>query len=204
LIWGKNRALKNKSFREKRKAYLASGFLLAREVGKKQVWDIDAFREREAVIVELARSVFRLPAPVADAKRVWTGHAWLSQQNPDSAYLRDVEGVSYEYPRNARNGLSLKVGDVLVCYVADRFAQDGTRVFGVGRINYIDGNGTNLVATYDKYGALRPWLSFDELGGDPRSNIRNPINALPPGFVQLVLARLGLTSPDELPEAGGA
>ena len=113
---------------------------------------------------------------------------------------RDISGVSYEYPRDARNGSNVRVGDLFVCYVGEKHADGGRRVFGVGRIGLIDGAGVNYVAVYDRYKSIaEPW-TFAELGGDPRSNLRNPINAISTGLTTLILAKLGYTSTDELPE----
>ncbi len=94
----------------------------------------------------------------------------------------------------------MRVGDLFVCYLGEKHAEAGRRIFGVGRIGMIDGAGINYVAIYDRYATIaQPW-TFAELGGDPRANLRNPINMRSTGLTALILAKLGYSSAEELPE----
>jgi hypothetical protein len=88
---------------------------------------------------------------------------------------------------------------MVVCYVAARHAPDGRRITGVGRVDRIVGDGDRLLAVYDRYFPFVEALTFDQIGGDPRSNQRNAINLLPEDAARLVIAEAGVPSLDDLP-----
>ncbi len=109
---------------------------------------------------------------------------------------RDIlrEGEVYDYPYSIPNAQQISPADVLVCYRAQREAVGGQRIFGVGRVDKIVPDGDRILAVYDRYVALKPARSFDNIGGDPRNNRRNAINALDVEIVQTLLQAFGLSS----------
>lgn len=101
---------------------------------------------------------------------------WIVLQKQVSEYA-DEEGVSYNYPLHIPNGKQIKPGDYLICCMTSKEALEGKRVFGIGRVSEVEiqDNG-RATATYGWYREFDEPYTFDELGGDPRSNQTNSIN----------------------------
>jgi MoxR-like ATPase len=121
-------------------------------------------------------------------------------QGSQSKY-RDTDGKQYNYPLGIPNSLQIQVEDLLICYRPANEASEGRRIFGLGRIGVLvpDG-GDGRLARYDRYMAITPNLTFDQLGGDPRNNRTNAIVPAPADFVSRLFETLAITSLEELPE----
>ena len=134
-------------------------------------------------------------------------------QKPGSIY-NDEEGVGYEYPTSIANGRQIEEGDYLVCCLTKKTSEEGRRVFGVGRVEFIryyskDGR-EYAFAEYRMYREISPPLTFDEIGGDPRNNWTNAITRVPEDREESLLAAMlspGLeyetvVDREEVPEEG--
>lgn len=123
---------------------------------------------------------------------------WLFLQGRDSKY-DDAEGRHYEYPGSIPNGRRVSQGDVAVCALPSREAEEGRRVFGVGTIETIEEASENRYrAKFRDWLPIAPPLTFEELGGDPRPNTTNSINRVPRAFADRV--RVAAESrPEEAP-----
>lgn len=124
---------------------------------------------------------------------------WLVIQAKDSQYA-DIEGKCYEYPTHVQNAQRVRPGDVLVVTLPKRDAPDGKRIMGIARIGKIqktpDGR---FAANYDSYQHFEPAKTFEEIGGDPRTNPRMSINKIDASVVAELLKREGISRLDELP-----
>jgi hypothetical protein len=108
--------------------------------------------------------------------------------------------MSYQYPTHIPNSQRIQVGDVLVVCLPKADAVDGLRIVGLGRVGNISGQGLErLVATYDRYLKLTKAAAFDDVGGDPRRNQTNSINAIDLSVVQKLFEREGVASFESLP-----
>ena len=125
-------------------------------------------------------------------------NSWLVLWTTGSDYA-NVDGVQYEFPTHIPNGQRLVAGDTLVASLSSKEAPDGRRVFGVGRVGSVVPAGSRRRAVFDRYATLVDPASFDELGGDPRPNSSNSINAIDPGFAKAVLALAGVSEVADLP-----
>lgn len=124
---------------------------------------------------------------------------WLVIQAKASKYA-DVEGAAYEYPRNIPNAQRIREGDVLVIAVPKEEAKDDKRVVGLGRVAKIGGKSEERrLAAYDRYLTLNKPASFEEIGGDPRTNQSNSINLIDASIVAKLLEREGFDGIDALP-----
>lgn len=108
--------------------------------------------------------------------------AWMVLQNPKSIY-NDVEAECYEYPRSIPNGAKISEGDYLICTLSKKNSKDGKRIFGIGRIKNIEQYSRDgkimRRANYDWYRPFPVAKTFEFIGGDPRNNIYNAMNAIP-------------------------
>jgi hypothetical protein len=196
-----NKAASNAPFREKRPLYLQSRVHMTQAPGVYEDWSAETVRMRSEELVASALSVFAIeipdlpPGETPDREAT----AWLVQQNPDSRY-RDREGEVYDYPYAIPNAQQIVPGDILVCYRAQRVATGERRIFGIGRIGTVIPDGDRLLAVYERYSAIDPPLSFEDLGGDPRVNRRNSINRLGAEHVQLLLGAAGIPTLEAAPE----
>jgi hypothetical protein len=208
-IWapGDNRAASNDRFELKKPNYATSQSQLTQSLGHLDDWTNAERLARQADMIDLAVRVFNVdglvesPATVAGVTPELVGsetRRWFVQQNDDSIY-RDSDGELYDYPYGIANAQRIAVGDMVVCYVAARHAPDGRRITGIGRVDRIVGDGDRLLAVYDRYFPFAEALTFDQIGGDPRSNQRNAINPLPEDAARLVIAEAGVSSLDDLP-----
>jgi hypothetical protein len=120
-------------------------------------------------------------------------NSWLVLQAQRSSYA-DVTGRAYEYPSHIPNASRLSVGDSVVIAVPAEEAVDEGRITGLGRIGRIEekSNGRR-VALFDRFAQLAPSSSFEDVGGDPRRNKSNSINAIDQAVVDRLLQRIGLT-----------
>lgn len=103
-------------------------------------------------------------------------------QKPKSKY-DDAEGICYEYPLSIPNGRQIQVGDYLVCSLTKKTSKDGRRIFGFGRVelihHYEKDEREYASAEYGFYRTFDTFLTFEQLGGDPRNNQTNAINRVP-------------------------
>jgi hypothetical protein len=110
---------------------------------------------------------------------------FLVSQNPESKY-NDVEGKHYDYPTGIPNGKQIKVGDCLIFILSSKSAQQlnlaKKRITGIAKIDnitiYNNENKQMALASYDWYKKFKVPLSFEDLGGDPRTNINNAMNRI--------------------------
>ena len=130
---------------------------------------------------------------------------WLVLWADDSDY-DNVEGVQYQFPARIPNGRQISAGDAIVTARSAAASTAGQRVFGVGRIGSVrPSKSDRRSALFDRYCGFDDPATFDELGGDPRSNKTNSINRVDNAFLAAALARAGVSSVDALPavEEGG-
>ncbi len=129
---------------------------------------------------------------------------WLVLQAKDSHYA-DIEGKCYEYPESIPNGQRVKPGDVLVITLLQKDSDQGRRLIGIATVGSIRKAGTGrFQAYYDRYKKIDPALTFEEVGGDPRTNTTNSINKVDsrnhPDFIQNLLSKSGITVIEALPQ----
>jgi hypothetical protein len=106
-------------------------------------------------------------------------------QNPDSKYNDEV-GKRYDYPTSIANGKQIKVGDILIFNLSSKSSKKlnlgAKRIIGIGKIDSIiiyDNEIKEMaLASYEWYRKFEPPLSFEDIGGDPRSNTNNSINRI--------------------------
>ena len=122
---------------------------------------------------------------------------WLVRQASSSGY-RDLAGIEYEYPARIPNGKQIRAGDVLVCYRNQDEAGEHP-IFGLGRVGRVDDRGQQRVASYDRYLVLTRPASWSDIGGDPRNNPRNSINAAPAEVLERLLRSVGIATLEDLP-----
>jgi len=109
---------------------------------------------------------------------------WIVLQKPVSSY-NDVEGECYEYPATIPNGRQISEGDYLICSRSHHTAIDGKRIIGLGRIEVIEqyfreSDGREMcVARYGWYRDFENGFTFEDIGGDPRSNMQHSMNRIP-------------------------
>lgn len=128
-----------------------------------------------------------------------TKKVWLVIQTRDSRY-EDIEGRCYEYPGRIQYGRQIGVGDIVIVSRPTKVAPDGRRIVGIGRIKTIvDGPEGRKVAHYDRYLAIDPPASFDDIGGEPRQNQFITINPVAPAIVESLLKLRGVESVDAMP-----
>ena len=107
------------------------------------------------------------------------GKSWIVLQKPISNYS-DKEGVCYNYPTRIPNGRRINTGDYLVCSLTKKTSKDGRRLFGIGRVESVTIDKKNrATAFYGWYKEFDTPFTFEEIGGDPRNNQTNSINAIP-------------------------
>jgi hypothetical protein len=110
---------------------------------------------------------------------------YLVSQNPDSNY-NDSAGEHYDYPTSIPNGKQIKVGDLLLFALSSKAALklkfgEG-RITGIAKIDDItiysqDGKQMAL-ASYEWFKVFETPLSFEQIGGDPRTNIQHSMNKI--------------------------
>ena len=110
---------------------------------------------------------------------------FIVNQNPDSKYNDEV-GKRYDYPTSIANGKQIKVGDTLIFNLSSKSSKKlnlgNKRIIGIAKIDSIIIYDTEkkemAIASYEWYKKFEQPLSFEEIGGDPRSNISNSINRI--------------------------
>ena len=110
---------------------------------------------------------------------------FLVSQNPDSKY-NDVEGQHYDYPTSIPNGKQIKVGDCLIFILSSKSARQlnlgDSRITGIAKIDnitlYNHKDKQMALASYEWYKKFESPISFDNIGGDPRTNINNAMNKI--------------------------
>ena len=108
---------------------------------------------------------------------------FIVNQNPNSIY-DDVEGERYQYPKKIPCGRQIDVGDFLVFNVSKKAAIKlglaNKRITGIARISEIIDYKQNEkemgFAVYEWYKKFPTPLTFDQIGGDYRTNINNSMN----------------------------
>lgn len=117
---------------------------------------------------------------------------WLVLHTRNSDY-GDVIGKTYEYPIGIPNSRNIKIGDDLVFCLTKKSSSDGKRILGRGIVNQIEsrpplssGKKGRLAAHLMNYQEFNPPLSFDDIGGDPRTNKTNSINKIFYDFGKLI------------------
>lgn len=111
---------------------------------------------------------------------------WLVLHKRHSGY-GDIVGETYEYPLGIANSKQIQVGDTLVFCLTKDSAKDGKRILGYGQITELEPKPAlpddkyqrkRLAAHLENYQKFNPPLSFEDIGGDPRSNGTNSINKI--------------------------
>lgn len=111
---------------------------------------------------------------------------WLVLHKKHSGY-GDVVGVTYEYPLGIPNSRQIKVGDNIVFCLTKHSSDDSKRILGYGSIKLLEPKPAlekdeykrpRLAAHLGNYRKFTPALSFEDIGGDPRSNGTNSINKI--------------------------
>ncbi len=122
---------------------------------------------------------------------------FIVNQNPDSKY-NDEEGKRYDYPTSIANGKQIKIGDILIFNLSSKSSKKqnlgNKRIIGIAKIDsiikYDTGTKEMSIASYEWYKKFEQPLSFEEIGGDPRTNISNSINRIPTEFQVDILINL--------------
>lgn len=110
---------------------------------------------------------------------------FFATQNPVSKY-NDEDGIRYDYPTRIPCGKQIKSGDLLIFIysskVTKRLKFGDKRIIGIGEIDnitlYNNFEIEMAIASYAWYKKLDPQISFDDIGGDIRSNVNNSINKI--------------------------
>lgn len=121
---------------------------------------------------------------------------YIANQNPDSIY-NDMEGKHYEYPTGIPNGKQLKVGDYLLFNLNKKstvkLSLGDRRLTGIAKIDDIQIFNTDkemALASYEWYKEFTPPLTYEQIGGDVRSNIYNSINKIDQEKVSAILFKI--------------
>jgi len=126
---------------------------------------------------------------------------WLVLHKKHSGY-GDVVGETYEYPLGIANSLQIKVGDYIVFCLTKKSTTNDKRLLGYGKIKELepkppladDPKGRDRLAAHlENYHKFNPPLSFDDIGGDPRTNFTNSISRVEFNFANY--SSLKITSP---------
>ena len=110
---------------------------------------------------------------------------FLVNQNHDSRYEDEV-GKRYHYPTRIPNGKKIAVNDILIFSMSKSDARkngdENKRISGIAQIENIDlftqNNKEQAIATYEWFVGFEEFLTFDEIGGDPRNNIQNAMSKI--------------------------
>ncbi|RIV42163.1 HNH endonuclease [Flagellimonas pelagia] len=109
---------------------------------------------------------------------------WLVLHNEHSDY-GDIIGEIYEFPIGIPNSKQIKIGDTLVFCLTKKSSESNKRILGFGQIIQLeprppmanDKHKRERFAAYlTDYRKFNPLLSFDDIGGDPRTNYTNSIS----------------------------
>lgn len=103
-------------------------------------------------------------------------------QKPNSPY-NDLHGSAYVYWSTLPNGRRIEEGDWLVLTLTNKTSEGGRKVFGMGQVERIfqkmvDGRELSI-AEYSRYREFDPPLTYDQIGGDPRTNVQHSMNRIP-------------------------
>jgi Protein of unknown function DUF262/Protein of unknown function (DUF1524) len=185
-------------FDKKKVRYELSDMALTREVGKNASWDRTAFDERHKLMTERALKYFAVsPAGMkkgneAKDPNLRPATTWLLNQKPNSKW-DDIEGLAYHYKKSTTHGrlgegkYTIAPGDFVICYRGLKQKDPG--IFGVGRVDDIDEESKELVASYDWYEEIDPPLTLIDVPGLPTNyNLQNAIHEVEPKFAEAVLA----------------
>ena len=111
---------------------------------------------------------------------------WLVLHNKKSHY-GDVVGEVYEYPIGIPNSKQIKIDDVIVFCLTKKSSSTNKRILGYGRVSELkprpplENNNRKkqrLAAYLANYREFDPALSFEDIGGDPRTNQTNSISRI--------------------------
>ena len=136
-------------------------------------------------------------APMNDPRPTIPGHGSCSR--PPTLATATSKGERYEYPSHIANAQRIAAGDLLVVARTGKEASDGRRIVGVGHVGRVEEIDGGRIAIFDRYLRLTEPASFDDVGGDPRSNKTNSINEVERSLVEALLPREGIASIDVLP-----
>ena len=108
---------------------------------------------------------------------------FLVNQKPDSKW-DDKECERYNFSASIPNGQQIRSGDILIVNLPKKYAQKmnygDKRIVGIGEIDEVvlyKFKGEQMkYAVYSWYKKFDPPLMFDDIGGDPRSNIQHAMN----------------------------
>jgi hypothetical protein len=122
---------------------------------------------------------------------------FIVNQNPSSKYNDEV-GKRYDYPTSIANGKQIKVGDLLIFILSSKSAKnlkfEDKRVTGFSKIDSITFYNTitkeMAIASYEWYKHFDIPLSFEQIGGDYRTNVNNSINKVSSDFNLELLVKL--------------
>lgn len=111
---------------------------------------------------------------------------WLVLHKKHSGY-GDIVGETYEYPLGIPNSKQINVGDHIVFCLTKKSADDDRRLLGYGRVNNLEPKPPleddpmkrdRIAAHLVDYHKFEPALSFEDIGGDPRTNFTNSISRI--------------------------
>jgi MoxR-like ATPase len=128
---------------------------------------------------------------------------WLINWSEAKSKWRNVEGYGYHYGSSLPNAKQVKAGDALViCRTGVPGGSVAEKIFAVARVGEVreDGTGEGRWALFDRYLPLSHPASFDEVGGDPRTNM-NSIWPWSLDRVQYLIEREGLATIEDAPAA---
>lgn len=97
----------------------------------------------------------------------------------------DTIGETYVFPIGIANSRQVKVNDIIIFCLTKKSADSDKRILGYGRINSLElrpplpndiKNRGQYAAHLTDYIKFDPPLSFEDIGGDPRTNFTNSIS----------------------------
>ncbi len=122
---------------------------------------------------------------------------FIVNQNPDSSY-NDQEGKHYDYPTSIPCGRQIKIGDYLLFNLskkwAKKFSFGDKRLIGIAKIDeitiYMQNDKEMALASYEWYKKFEDPLTFEQIGGEIRSNTNNSMNKIEQERVNEVLINI--------------
>ena len=122
---------------------------------------------------------------------------YIVNQNPDSNY-NDLEGKHYDYPTSIPCGRQIKVGDYLLFNLSKKWAKKlnlgEKRLTGIAKIDditiYFQDDKEMALASYEWYKEFNVPLTFEQIGGEIRSNINNAMNKIDSERINEILVKI--------------
>jgi hypothetical protein len=122
---------------------------------------------------------------------------FIVNQNPDSTY-NDQEGKHYDYPTSIPCGRQINIGDYLLFNLSKKWAKKlnlgDKRLTGIAKIDEITIYNQNdkemALASYEWFKEFNTPLTFEQIGGEMRSNINNAMNKIDHEKVNEILIKI--------------